>query len=643
MKGRTTLPDDALFKVKPMVHHMDDFLDLSEPSFMPNITSNDKREIHNNTTHEIDLSKIADVQGEIEGQKVKGDPYRETTSQMFYGDFESHSVIEDEPLESQNKNSPFPDCGKGQKEIGLAQVKGQGIVRLFAPPKHAVKGSDWDEFHKLRETVREADAMSSGLQQEKKQKCLYCLLVENLDPETIAPSLYEDSELSSGTLEEATLTQGVSRRAAVKTILKKLVNSQKEKGKDRECVTALAKGQPQTYAYLLLYLETASINDLETCTCTRCPGKTKMKIKRRNHVGTDMKQKNEGYGFLPERYHIKLLRTPGFTDVGPEYRKLIITCSQMHFLLDSAKRNEFEKYQKQILAKFHDNVDVMIRVLHRVVDEQWKTNSISSKTYKILEQTKELISKSNYPLLYEVDHLSMLSKVHRKEGRYGLAENYTNCMYQTSQFLFPQSIVMNQKRRDAEYLIHQFQNKFAANSVSECVFQRIENLYLCALQHSVNFQEFLQNSKTTAKYADDCYVSGRVCLIHLGQLYLRCCVTFRGTTEDFDVDSESIAKAEQCLQKVLTRWEGISSRTEGKYLLAMSDLHLRKKQYLKALEFANEALELCTKRNQLRMVEWAERRIRYVERRIGMNGVDVDRNEVSSGCEAGPSSGVESS
>ena len=62
-------------------------------------------------------------------------------------------------------------------------------------------------------------AESNVLEQEK---CVYCMLVENLYPEKIAASLYEDSGLSSGTLEEVTLTEGVSRRAVVKTILKKL-------------------------------------------------------------------------------------------------------------------------------------------------------------------------------------------------------------------------------------------------------------------------------------------------------------------------------------------------------------------------------------------------------------------------------------
>ena len=96
-------------------------------------------------------------------------------------------------------------------------------------------------------------------------KCLHCVLVENLYPEKIAPSLYEDSGLSSGTLEEVTLTEGVSRRAAVKTILKKLVSYQKEKDQGRECISPLAKALSESYPYLLQYLEKAKIEDLRMC------------------------------------------------------------------------------------------------------------------------------------------------------------------------------------------------------------------------------------------------------------------------------------------------------------------------------------------------------------------------------------------
>ena len=64
--------------------------------------------------------------------------------------------------------------------------------------------------------------MAASIQKKQVIKCVYCMLVENLYPDKIAASLYEDSGLSSGTLEEVTLTEGVSRRAVVKTILKKL-------------------------------------------------------------------------------------------------------------------------------------------------------------------------------------------------------------------------------------------------------------------------------------------------------------------------------------------------------------------------------------------------------------------------------------
>ena len=167
---------------------------------------------------------------------------------------------------------------------------------------------------------------------------------------------------------------------------------------------------------------------------------------------------------------------------------------------------------------------------------------------------------------------------------------------------------------------------------------------LYSLDHATSFQDFFRTLEGTVKYGSvhKCYTSSRMCLIQLASFYLRCYITFKGTNEYFKVDSESIAKAEKCLKEVLERWEGISSRNEGKYLLTKSDLHLRKKQYHKVLEFGNEVLQLCVRRNQEIIAGWAGRRIVYLESRIGVNGVDVDRSDVSSGCEAGPSSGVES-
>ena len=506
-----------------------------------------------------------------------------------------------------------------------------------------------NNLHFISDKLTQVLEELNKLDMPEKQKCVFCMLVGNLYPEKIVPSLYEDSGLSSGTLEEVTLTEGVSRRAAVKTILKKLVSYQKEKGPGRECIDVLSKALPESYEYLLTYLESATTHDLQTCRCSGGQGDPTIKDKQGSQVRTDAHQMKEvtdvklynQKASAEGQEKVNLVRTPDITEIPiNEYRRLVISCAEMRFFLDNAKWEEFEIYKKLLLAKFPDNVDMKIHVLHHTVEAHMLLNDISTETYKILQETKELIPKSQNPLFFEMNYSYTRAKVLRKERKYGVAEDHTNSFYQSSQILRIEHMIMCQQRRDAEYLTHQFQDKFVTNSVPERIFKRIEDLYLSSLHHATCFLELFRRSEGIPY---NCYVSGRICLIQLAQLYLRCCVTFTGTSEDFDVDSESIAKAEQCLQKVLTRWEGISSRTEGKYLLAMSDLHLRKKQYLEALEFANEALELCNKRNQLRMVEWAERRIRFVERRIGVNGVDVDRSEVSSGCEAGPSSGVDSS
>ena len=103
---------------------------------------------------------------------------------------------------------------------------------------------------------------------QEKEKCVYCVLMENLYPDEVIMSLHEDSGLSSGTLEDVTVTEGVTRRDAVRRILKKLVTYQKEKGPGREYIHALANALPENRRHLLPYLESASIEDLKGCKCT---------------------------------------------------------------------------------------------------------------------------------------------------------------------------------------------------------------------------------------------------------------------------------------------------------------------------------------------------------------------------------------
>ena len=135
------------------------------------------------------------------------------------------------------------------------------------PFQKFVRLLEQSNLHCISDKLTQTLAEMAELIYPEQEKCVYCMLVENLYPDKIVASLYEDSGLSSGTVEEVTLTEGVSRRAAVKTILKKLVKYQKDKGPGRECVDALARFFPETSNYLS-YLDSTSINDLKKCKCS---------------------------------------------------------------------------------------------------------------------------------------------------------------------------------------------------------------------------------------------------------------------------------------------------------------------------------------------------------------------------------------
>ena len=149
-----------------------------------------------------------------------------------------------------------------------------------------------------------------------------------------------------------------------------------------------------------------------------------------------------------------------------------------------------------------------IHVLHIVVDAQCTANNVSSKTYRILTQATQLIPKSNHPLFFEMSNIFTRAKLFRRVKKYGKSEDYKKFFYQKSPLLFLQHVFICLKRRDAEYLTHQFQDKFITNTVPERIFKRIEDLYWCSLHHAANFQEILRKSEATAKYANDCYRSG---------------------------------------------------------------------------------------------------------------------------------------
>ena len=84
------------------------------------------------------------------------------------------------------------------------------------------------------------------------------MLVENLYPDKIAPSLFEESVLSSGTLEEVALNPQFTVKQAMKMILRGIVKYQKEKGPGREFIDILRRSLSEIGFHLLHCLQCVS-------------------------------------------------------------------------------------------------------------------------------------------------------------------------------------------------------------------------------------------------------------------------------------------------------------------------------------------------------------------------------------------------
>ena len=94
---------------------------------------------------------------------------------------------------------------------------------------------------------------------------------------------------------------------------------QKQQGPGRECVDILTRDLPESYDYLLPYLERASTNKLRLCTCTVGQGEGNVKHNTKhyeNQKNENTKVKLQGQKVNVEDQKIELLNPLNCTDIG---------------------------------------------------------------------------------------------------------------------------------------------------------------------------------------------------------------------------------------------------------------------------------------------------------------------------------------
>ena len=206
--------------------------------------------------------------------------------------------------------------------------------------------------------------------------------------------------------------------------------------------------------------------------CQRNPSAEMEMDTEEKHVKAAKDEEDEAQGQDIEAQDQQLVRyvhPPGTVKIGPdkEHRNIVAVCCEMDTLINNGLWEDFEKYSKLLHVQYSNNVDVQLNILYHTVLSHCVQNIVSSKTHELLESSKELIPKSTCPQYFEIGYLGMLSKVFIKDKQYGMVQCCIDNIYQKSKLLLPEKIVTLTNHRDAEYLIHQFQSKFATNSVPQ--------------------------------------------------------------------------------------------------------------------------------------------------------------------------------
>ena len=198
---------------------------------------------------------------------------------------------------------------------------------------------------------------------------------------------------------------------------------------------------------------------------------------------------------------VRLVDPPGTVVIGPEkeHRIMLVMCSEMDRLISDWKWDELEQYQQLIVSKYPFSVDVKLNIIMHSVSAHLEKGTVLKSMHRLLKESQEVIPNSTCHQYFQVEYLGWLSKLSKVEKKYGKVEECMRCIEQKSQMYLPEKIISIQKRRDAEYLIHQFQNKFFTNSVRESIFKRFEYLLVVSLERASKVWDFFRKSPSTKK------------------------------------------------------------------------------------------------------------------------------------------------
>ncbi|XP_078618231.1 uncharacterized protein LOC144885907 [Branchiostoma floridae x Branchiostoma japonicum] len=327
-----------------------------------------------------------------------------------------------------------------------------------------------------------------------------------------------------------------------------------------------------------------------------------------------VKDKEQDMGFKNGRLFMfkRMPRQGNFGDKSLEGECQTII-SHMEILEEEGKWHNYDRFYIRACSRFAENPDILIRIVLENIVAAYYRNDLKDGQQSIL-RVQELIFQTQDPHHHQAHMLYLQSALFRKEKKYKEAENAI--------VLAQQGLEQLQVGRDTGEIWYNVAALFAQVLNEECTDLEISTSDF--QDHATEaFQYAIQHYRQGGEEDESCRNKLRRAHIRHAMSLLGCWSEVRSANRSDDVTEDDLRQAGDSLDEVEKNlWDGIPNRMRYYWHLARSDLFRYRNRRQRALEMAQEALEIAKSSKFPSEVQFAEGRVTLLSKLVSNNSKD---------------------
>eukprot|EP00058_Branchiostoma_floridae_P018868 XP_002604357.1 hypothetical protein BRAFLDRAFT_85448 [Branchiostoma floridae] len=287
--------------------------------------------------------------------------------------------------------------------------------------------------------------------------------------------------------------------------------------------------------------------------------------------------------------------------------------SHMEILEEEGKWHNYDRFYRKACSHFAENPDILIRIVLENIVAAYYRNDLTDGQQSIL-RVQELIFQTQDPHHHQAHMLYLKSALFRKEKKYREAENAI--------VLAQQGLDQLQVGRDTGEIWYNVAALFAQVLNEECTDLEISTSDF--QDHATEaFQYAIQHYRQGGEEDESCRNKLRRAHIRHAMSLLGCWSEVRSANRSDDVTEDDLRQAGDSLDEVEKNlWDGIPNRMRYYWHLARSDLFRYRNRLQRALEMAEEALEIAKSSKFPSEVQFAEGRVTLLSKLVSNNSKD---------------------